>query len=318
MAGVNMLELVQLSEQFSKTASPGRGGAGGGGGGHGSASTGAAKAEAASGGAAVASAAAAFGAASPSAAAGSGGKAAGAFSAGLGGAFVARAAARLKAKAAKAVKSRYYLRMQPLDDDHPPIGLPLRELLIQTFNYKRDRTMWEFLVYAVYVAVFLAVVYQLNDTQLTQNANGNVFDAFLDESMTSLWSDATPLQPPQNGALRSPPGCMPRCLAGAVPAERRQAGTARSHNCWECEQPSAAARCACVAQSAFWGSAASGQIRAQRFRRSQHRQGRFDRPCPPPCSPHTTLLLLCTASFSVLPSASPSSPCRGDVSEDVL
>jgi hypothetical protein len=249
MAGVNMLELVQLSEQFSKTASPGRGGASGAGG-HGSTSTGAAKPEAASGGAGVASAAAAFGAGSPSAAAGGGGKGGGALSAGLGGAFVARAAARLKAKAAKSVKSRYYLRMQPLDDDHPPIGLPLRELLIQTFNYKRDRTMWEFLVYAVYVAVFLAVVYQLNDTQLTQNANGNVFDAFLDESMTSMWSDTTPLQPPQNGACRST-GASRDAAQRAWPVPFELAcGLVKSS---KQQQHVAAARCACVAPIRFLG-----------------------------------------------------------------
>lgn len=102
---------------------------------------------------------------------------------GLAAGLVAKAAARLKAKAAKSTKSETFLRMQPTDDDHPPIGLPVREMLVQTFNYKRDRTMFDFMMYFVYVAVFIAVVYQLNDTQLTENANGNIYDAFLDESM---------------------------------------------------------------------------------------------------------------------------------------
>lgn len=105
-----------------------------------------------------------------------------------GGAFgmMARAAAKLKAKASKASsKSDVFLRMQPPDEDHAPVGLPVREVLIQTFNYRRDRTMFEFLLYVLYVGVFLALVYELNDTQSIESVNSNVFDAFLDEPLVN-------------------------------------------------------------------------------------------------------------------------------------
>lgn len=105
-------------------------------------------------------------------------------------AAVARAASRLKSKAGKTWKSRYFLRMQPPDDDRPPVGLPVREALVQTFNERRDRTCWEFLMYAVFVLVFCLVITRLNDTAITQSANGAVYDAFLDEAM---WQpDASP------------------------------------------------------------------------------------------------------------------------------
>lgn len=96
---------------------------------------------------------------------------------------IARAANRLKAKAGKTWRSRYFLRMQPPDDDRPPVGLPVREALVQTFNERRDRTCWEFLIYAAFVLVFCLVITRLNDTALTQSTNGNVYDAFLDEAM---------------------------------------------------------------------------------------------------------------------------------------
>ena len=51
------------------------------------------------------------------------------------------------------------------DSAGPPTkGVPVRDMLQAVYTVGRDLTVKEFLVYAVYFAIFVAVVYQINDS----------------------------------------------------------------------------------------------------------------------------------------------------------
>lgn len=47
-------------------------------------------------------------------------------------------------------------------------GIPVRELMTQVFLHKRARSFKEFFVYFIYVAIFVAVVAQINDSSVSR------------------------------------------------------------------------------------------------------------------------------------------------------
>jgi hypothetical protein len=49
-------------------------------------------------------------------------------------------------------------------------GVPVRELLVQVFHQKRDLAAWDFVIYFIYVAVFVAVLSQVNPTSVRTRA----------------------------------------------------------------------------------------------------------------------------------------------------
>jgi len=77
-------------------------------------------------------------------------------------------ASRLKERAVRARTSRTHLRLTPPNDYQPPIGIPVRELLAKVYNYKRDSTLRDLIIYLVYVLVFVGVVNHVIDSPVSE------------------------------------------------------------------------------------------------------------------------------------------------------
>ena len=68
------------------------------------------------------------------------------------------------------------------DDSHrPPLGLPVRELLNQAYNYKRDRISFEFVLWAIFTAIFFAIVYTIEDGTTSASVNMNINTAIISQ-----------------------------------------------------------------------------------------------------------------------------------------
>lgn len=90
---------------------------------------------------------------------------------------------RALARARKDKKSDFFLRMAPsdaADDAHrPPIGIPVRELLVQAYNYRRDRLAREFTLHSIFTVIFFYVIVTLQDGNTAANTNRNIYNAFM-------------------------------------------------------------------------------------------------------------------------------------------
>ena len=94
------------------------------------------------------------------------------------------AVAKLKARADKNARSKYYLRMNPLDNQYPPVGMPVREVMQQIYGHKRGRTVLDLLLYLVYVIVFVAVLYQINDSKRCYEQSSAVYQLLVDQEIS--------------------------------------------------------------------------------------------------------------------------------------
>jgi hypothetical protein len=98
------------------------------------------------------------------------------------------AAARFRAAAARSTKSKFALPLNPKDPadaDKTPLGVPIREMLIQIYNYKRDMTIRDLFIYLAYVIVFVSVMYQINNTKSNFSQSDAVYQAWIDQEIPS-------------------------------------------------------------------------------------------------------------------------------------
>jgi hypothetical protein len=101
------------------------------------------------------------------------------------GLMASRAATKLKDKQQRVRKGEFRLRINPSDNVHPPVGIPVREVLQQIYTYKRDRTIKDFFIYVLYMVIFTAVVYQINNTADAYSTNAGLYNTFLDQDFPS-------------------------------------------------------------------------------------------------------------------------------------
>ncbi len=84
-----------------------------------------------------------------------------------------------KAKMASTRHGDYYLKLRPPPSERTsaaakkggrapelsvPVGLPVRETLVNVYQHKRQQIVWDCWVYTIFTAVFISVIYQLNNT----------------------------------------------------------------------------------------------------------------------------------------------------------
>jgi hypothetical protein len=114
--------------------------------------------------------------------------------------LVERAAGRLKAKGEKHKRGDYLLHMNPRGtlasgQAVGPVGIPVREILQQIYHHKRDKTVKDCWIYFLYTIVFVAVVYQINNSKDAYSTNAAVFSLFLDEEFVSRSAPMAASQP---------------------------------------------------------------------------------------------------------------------------
>jgi len=135
---------------------------------------------------------------------------------------------RALARARKDKKSDFYLRMAPstaaADAHRPAVGVPVREMLVQAFNFRRDRMAWEFSLHTLFTAIFFAIIYTLDDGGTAANTNQNIYSAFMGQQITATAAGAWQRQRGAAAARRAAAGrCRCCCSAGAAAAAARRA-----------------------------------------------------------------------------------------------
>jgi Polycystin cation channel len=97
-----------------------------------------------------------------------------------------KAAARFKTNAkATSAAPKASLKVSP-GGNSPPLGIPIRELLQQIYNYKRDQTIKDLVIYSLYVIVFVAVIYQINISSDAYSTNAEINNLFITQQFGNL------------------------------------------------------------------------------------------------------------------------------------
>ena len=68
----------------------------------------------------------------------------------------------------------YFLEL----DKPASAGIPVREMMTQIFLYERARSVKEFFIYFIYVAIFVSVVAQINDSNVSQQETHAIIRCF--------------------------------------------------------------------------------------------------------------------------------------------
>ena len=99
---------------------------------------------------------------------------------------------RFRQRAAQqGVRGKYYLKMAPpTGSTAPPPGIPVREILQQIFATKRDATTRDCVFYTLYVFVFVAVVYQINNSQAINSTNQALQNYFVSQQFPTNFTTA--------------------------------------------------------------------------------------------------------------------------------
>ena len=60
-------------------------------------------------------------------------------------------------------------------------ALPVREMVQVMYTIKRDRTVWDAIIFSLYTIIFIAIIGQLYDVNMANNTNNAIMDLLLDE-----------------------------------------------------------------------------------------------------------------------------------------
>ncbi len=60
-------------------------------------------------------------------------------------------------------------------------ALPVREMVQVMYTIKRDRTVWDAIIFSLYTIIFVAIIGQLYDVNMANNTNNAIMDLLLDE-----------------------------------------------------------------------------------------------------------------------------------------
>jgi hypothetical protein len=111
------------------------------------------------------------------------------------------------------------------DAHRPAVGVPVREMLVQAFNFRRDRMAWEFSLHTLFTAIFFAIIYTLDDGGTAANTNQNIYSAFMGQQITATAAGAWQRQRGAAAARRAAAG---RCTLLLQRWRRRCRGASRA------------------------------------------------------------------------------------------